>query len=158
MDPPHAMASRRLGRRLDRLMPDGWFVQEDKPLRVHRTYEPFPDFAIVRGDPDTAYADRHPGPADVASVIEISDSTLAKDRNEKRVNYAKGGIGIYWIVNLIDRQVEVYTGPSSDGYASCVIFKPGQSVPVVIDGVEVGQIAVAEILPMLEPSAESSGP
>lgn len=156
MDPPHVLSSEYLRRKLDRLLPDGWFVREDKPVQVHRTYEPLPDFAVVQGDPD-AYANRHPGPADVAIVIEISDSTLTKDRGEKRVNFAKGGISVYWIVNLIDRQVEVYTGPSSDSYSSCEIFKPGQSVPVVIDGVEVGRIAVAEILPRLEPSADSNG-
>ena len=148
------MASRRLAARLDRLIPDGWFVQEDKPLRVHRTYEPLPDFAVVRGDPDTAYENRHPGPADVALVIEISDSTLLKDRGEKRVNYAKGRIGVYWIVNLIDRQVEVYTVKRRGGYGKPRIFKPGQSVPVVIDGVEVGQIVVSEILPR-DPSGPS---
>jgi Uma2 family endonuclease len=157
MDPPHAVASRRLGRRLDRLIPDGWFVQADKPLRVHRTYEPLPDFAVVQGDPDTAYEDRHPGPADVALVIEISDSTLLKDRGEKLVNYAKGGIGVYWIVNLIDRQVEVYTLRRRGGYGKPRIFKPGESVPVVIKGTEVGLIAVGEILPRIAPSAGSNG-
>jgi len=62
-----------------------------------------------------------------------------------------------WIVNLIDRQVEVYTGPNSDMYSSCIIFQHGESVPVVIDGVEVGQIAVAEILPRITPAAGSNG-
>jgi Uma2 family endonuclease len=147
MDESHAVASQRLGRRLDRLIPDGWFVRADKPLRVHGTYEPFPDFAVVQGDPDTSYEDRHPGPDDVAFAIEISDSTLPKDRGEKRVNYAKGGIGVYWIVNLIDRQVEVYTLRRRGGYGKPRIFKPGQSVPVVVAGAEVGQIAVSEILP-----------
>jgi Uma2 family endonuclease len=147
MDPPHAVASVRLRYYLDRLIGDGWFIREDKPLRVHPTYEPFPDLAIVQGHPLTAYLDRHPGPRDAAIVIEISDSTLAKDRGEKRVNYAKGDIGVYWIVNLINRQVEVYTGPGADGYSESVTYKPGESVPVVIGGVEVGRIAVADILP-----------
>jgi len=157
MDEPHAVASQRLGRRLDRLIPDGWFVRADKPLRVHRTYEPLPDFAVVQGDPDTAYEDRHPGPADVAIVIEISDSTLPKDRGEKRVNSARGRIGIYWIVNLIDRQVEVYTVKRRGGYGKPRIFKPGQSVPVVIAGVDVGQIVVSEILPR-DPSGARPSP
>jgi Uma2 family endonuclease len=146
MDPPHVLSSEKLRRKLDRMLPGGWIVREDKPVQVHRTYEPLPDLAVVEGDPDT-YENRHPVPADVAILIEISDATLTRDRGEKQVNYARGGISIYWIVNLIDRQVEVYTGPSSDGYSSCIIFKPGQSIPVVIDGVELGQIAVAEILP-----------
>jgi hypothetical protein len=155
MDPPHVIVSERLRRRLDRMIPERWFVREDKPLRVHVTYEPLPDFAVVQGDPETAYEDRHPGPADVAIVIEISDSTLTKDRREKLVNYAKGGIGVYWIVNLIDRQVEVYTLRRRGGKPR--IFKPGQSVPVVINGTEVGLIVVAEILPRLDPSAVSNG-
>ncbi len=88
-------------------------------------------------------------------MIEISDSTLTKDRGEKRVNYAKGGIGVYWIVNLIDRQVEVYTLRRRGGYGKPRIYKPGQSVPVVIDATEIGLIVVAEILPRIAPSAES---
>ena len=120
------------------------------------TYEPLPDFAIVAGDPDT-YENRHPAPADVASVIKISDSTLAKDRGKEQVNYARGGISVYWIVNLIDRQVEVYTAPSSDSYSSCAIFKPGQFVPVVINGVEAGQITVAGIQPRIAPTSRNNG-
>jgi Uma2 family endonuclease len=157
IDPPHAVASRRLRQRLDRLVPDGWFIREDKPLRVHRTYEPLPDFAVLKGDPDTAYEDRHPGPADVAVVIEISDSTLSKDRGEKRVNFAKGGIGVYWIVNLIDRQVEVFTLRRRGGYGKPRVFKEGQSVPVFIDGTEVGRIVVSEILPRIAASGASNG-
>ena len=84
MDPPHVLSSEKLRRKLDRLLPDGWFVREDKPVQVHRTYEPLPDFAVVAGDPDT-YENRHPAPADVAIVIEISDSTLTRDRGEKQV-------------------------------------------------------------------------
>ena len=156
MDPPHVLSSEKLRRKLDQVLPDGWFVREDKPNRVHGNYEPLPDFAVVAGDPDT-YENRHPAPADVAIVIEISDSTLTRDRGEKQVNYARGGISVYWIINLIDRQVEVYTGPHSDSYSSCSIFKPGQSVPVVIDSLEVGQIAVAEILPRIVPASGSNG-
>jgi Uma2 family endonuclease len=147
MDPPHVVASERLRRRLDRLVPDGWFVREDKPLRVDRTYEPFPDLVIVQGDPYTAYLDRHPGPADVAIVIEISGSTLARDRGEKLANCARGGIGIDWVVNLVDRQLEVYADPGPEGYSTNETYVPAQSAPLVIGGVEVGRIAVADILP-----------
>jgi hypothetical protein len=157
MDPRHSVTTKRLGRRLEVLIPAGWFIRENNPLRVHATYEPLPDFAIVRGDPDTAYEDRHPGPADVAIVIEIADSTLPKDRGEKRVNYEKGRIGVYWIVNLIDRQVEVYTLRRRGGYGMARVFKPGQSVPVVIAGAEVGQIVVSEILPRDASSADGNG-
>jgi Uma2 family endonuclease len=76
---------------------------------------------------------------------------------KSRLTTRARGIAVYWIVNLIDRQVEVYTEPNFDGYASCILFKPGQFVPVLIDGVEVGQIAVAEILPKIAPAGASNG-
>jgi Uma2 family endonuclease len=81
----------------------------------------------------------------------VSDTTLARDRGEKLVAYAKGGIPVYWIVNLVDRRVEVYTDPGPAGYAARVDFLPGQDVPVVIGGVEVGRIAVSDILPRQRP-------
>ena len=82
MDPPHVRSSARLRRTIDRLLPKGSFVREDKPVQVHRTYEPLPDIADVHGKPDS-YEGRHSAPADVAMVVEISDSALAKDRGEK---------------------------------------------------------------------------
>jgi hypothetical protein len=57
------------------------------------------------------------------------------------------GVPVYWIVNLIDRVVEVRIKPTPAGYASCLNYMAGENVPVVVDGVEVGQIAVADILP-----------
>jgi hypothetical protein len=156
INPPQVLASEKLRRKLDPMLPDGWFTREDKPVQVHRTYEPLPDLSVVRGDPDT-FEQGHPAPADLAMVVEISDSTLIKDRGEKQVNHARGGIAVYWIANLIDRQVEVYTEPNFDGYASCIVYKSGQSVPVLIDNVEVGQIAVAEILPRIAPAGASNG-
>ena len=80
------------------------------------------------------------------SLVEVSEATLDRDRNEKLPAYARGGIPVYWIINLVDRQVEVYTDPGPDGYRSSQVFTPGQSVPVVIDGRLIGQIAVDDIL------------
>ena len=88
----------------------------------------------------------HPGAADVALVVEVADSSLAEDRKMAAI-YGGAGVPVYWIVNLVDRQVEVYTDPGIGGYATRTDFRPGQQVPVVIDGREVGQIAVDDILP-----------
>ncbi len=79
-------------------------------------------------------------------VVEVADTTLAKDRRRERT-YGPAGIPVNWIVNLIAREVEVYTQPTSDGYASRTDYAPGADLPLVIDGINVGQIAVAEILP-----------
>jgi Putative restriction endonuclease len=81
-----------------------------------------------------------------ALLIEVAETTLDQDRGKKLAAYARGGIPVYWIVNLVDRQVEVYTGPRSDGYANGVDFTTGLNVPVVVDGIEIGQIAVSDIL------------
>jgi Uma2 family endonuclease len=61
--------------------------------------------------------------------------------------YARNRIPVYWIINLVDWQSEVYTAPGARGYLSCRVFKPGQDVPVVIAGKPAGRIAVMAVLP-----------
>ena len=90
--------------------------------------------------------DCHPEPGDIALVVEVADTTLAKDRR-RRLTYGPAGIPVYWIVNLASRLVEVYTSPSPDGYAPRVDYAPDAVIPLVIDGENVGQVAVADILP-----------
>ena len=107
----------------------------------------------MRGEPKD-YTD-HPRPADLALIVEVAEASVSEDRMMAFV-YGAAGIPVYWIVNLKSRQVEVYTGPGPGGYAACVTFKPGESIPVVINRAEVGRIAVADILPP-EPAAESNG-
>ena len=156
MDPHHVWATERLRKRLERMLSEGWSVRNDKPLRIPDFNERRPDIAVVRGDEDT-YETRHPEPADVMLLIEVSVSTLTRDPSKKRPLYASSDIPVYWIVNAIDRQVEVYTNPGPDGYATCDVFKPGQSVPVVIAGAEVGRIAVNDVLPRIDPAAGGNG-
>jgi Uma2 family endonuclease len=146
MKPAHVLATERLRRRLDRMIPDGYFVREEKPIRIPEFDEPRPDISIVRGDPEL-FVQRHPGPQDVLLLIEVSETSLDRDRGKKKFNYARSGIPTYWIVNLVDRQIEVHTNPGPDGYQSSQILNPGQEVAVVIEGLEAGRIAVADILP-----------
>jgi Uma2 family endonuclease len=108
--------------------------------------EPEPDVAVVCGSRDD-YRGRLPEPDDVALLVEVADTSLSFDRGPKRAAYARGGITFYWIVNLNDRQVEVYSDPAADGYRSIEVLGPGEEVPVVIAGVEVGRIKVSDILP-----------
>jgi Uma2 family endonuclease len=82
----------------------------------------------------------------VALVVEVAQSSLAQDRAMIRV-YGKAGIPSYWLVNLVDRQVEVYSDPRPDGYATRDDYRSGQAVPVVLDGVVVGFITVDDMLP-----------
>jgi Uma2 family endonuclease len=107
--------------------------------------EPVPDLSIVRGGPGD-YADRHPEPADVALIVEVARTSLQQDR-EQSVILGAVGISVYWVVNLEDRQLEVYAGPVAGAYPPPTILDESASVELVIDGQVVGQIAVADLLP-----------
>jgi Uma2 family endonuclease len=143
---PHVSTTERLRRGRDRITPGGWYVREEKPVRIPDFDEPDPDLAIVRGDIE-AYEKAPPGPADVALLVEVSDSTLPWDRGTKRGVYARSSIRIYWIVNLLERQIEVHTRPAPEGYQHCRIYTASESLAVFVDGQEIGQLVVAEILP-----------
>jgi Uma2 family endonuclease len=112
--------------------------------------EPEPDGAVVRG-PSRTYSARHPGPADIGLVIEVSDSTLTGDRADKGRIYARAGLPCYWIVNLVDSQIEAYTQPSgptaAPAFGQRTDYRPGGSLPLVLDGTTVATVAVADLLP-----------
>lgn len=145
--PPHAISFQLCRDELSRVKADGWHVRSSIPIRLpDQASEPEPDHSVVRGAVRD-YEDRHPGPGDIALVVEISDSSLADDRKLATEVYGPAGIPVYWLVNLVDRQVEVYSEPGPDGYRSSAVYAEGHTVPVVIDGREAGQIAVVDILP-----------
>jgi hypothetical protein len=81
----------------------------------------------------------------------VADSSLLEDRRDKGRLYAQDGIIEFWIVNVPDRQVEVDTQPSgpaaAPAYAQQQVYRAGQSVPLKLDGVAVGAIAVDELFP-----------
>ena len=145
--PRHTYIAKNLARKLQRLVPSGWDVRIEDAVRLAES-KPEPDVSIARGDIED-YADRDPGPADLALVVEVAASSLSEDRQMANV-YGPAGVPVYWIVNLKAREIEVYSllkRRGASGYGKPRVFKAGQSVPLVIEGVEVGRIAVADILP-----------
>jgi Uma2 family endonuclease len=106
-NPRHSVATRLIRQALEGLLPPGWYVDTQEPLTTADS-EPEPDVVVVCGD-RRQYLDHHPGPQDVALVVEVADSTLQRDRSLKKRLYAAAGIPAYWIVNLLDSQFEVYT-------------------------------------------------
>ncbi len=144
--PSHIWVVATLVAILGRMLPVGWSWRKEDPVRIPQFDEPEPDVAVVRGSLDD-YRSRIPEPRDVALVVEVAETTLDRDQGPKRDAYAHGRIPVYWIVNLVDRRVEVYSDPGSEGYQSRQQFTSGQEIPVIIDGVEVGKIAVAAVLP-----------
>ncbi|MEN1680380.1 MAG: Uma2 family endonuclease [Planctomycetota bacterium] len=87
---------------------------------------PQPDIAWVLAK---SFRERYPNPDEVLLLIEVSDSSLAKDRVEKLATYASAGIADYWILNLVDHQVEVYRQPTDATYVEKAIHKPGDAGP-----------------------------
>ncbi|HZF40717.1 MAG TPA: Uma2 family endonuclease, partial [Blastocatellia bacterium] len=132
-----------------RLLPHGWRAEEQEPITTEDS-EPEPDVAVIRGAPRD-YLERHPGPDDVALVIEVSDTTLRRDRGLKKRIYARAGIQVYWIINLLENQIEVYTEPAGEAEESDYQRRqdcfPDDEIPVVIEGREVGRLAARDILP-----------
>jgi Uma2 family endonuclease len=146
-NPPHSTADELCGKALDQICAgaSGWHVRGGKPVRLPNTTSmPEPDRCLVRGE-IRDYLSRDPEPPEIALAVEIADSSLPQDR-AMAVIYGAAGVPVYWIVNLVDKQVEVYSVPSAAGYQSHEILKPGRLIPVVAGGVEIGQIAVADIL------------
>ena len=145
----HAAATDMASEALRAALPAGWIVRGQNPLALDEESAPEPDVAVVRG----AHADyRHAHPARPALIIEVAESSLRFDRIEKGSLYARAGIVDYWIVNLIDRTVEVYRDAGADltalygwRYMSVERFRPSS----VITPIEVpaAPIPVAALIP-----------
>ncbi len=148
-DPPHALSVGCTGDALVSVVGTRRHVRTESPITTADS-EPEPDLTVVRGV-RRDYVDRHPGPAEVELVVEVADTSLDRDRRWKKTLYAVQGIPVYWIINLVDRQIEVFTRPTGPhaqpDYADCRFFRDGEQIPVVLDGIEVGRFAVADLLP-----------
>lgn len=147
-NPPHDATVTRAHRRLTRVLADEWLIRVQCAIRL-KTSEPEPDLALVKG-PDDIYFTRHPVPADIALLIEVADSTLDQDRTEKGPLYAQARISVYWIINLVESVIEVYTDPKagrSPSYRQKKDYRVPDEIPLVIDGATVAAIPVRELLP-----------
>jgi Uma2 family endonuclease len=143
---PHMTADLLCGEELQRVLPPGWHIRPGKPIQIPGlTGRPEPDRAVVRGTL-RGFGLRHPQPSDNAMVVEVSDASPADDRKLAML-HGLAGIPIYWIVNLVDSQVEVYSRPGSAGHEALEVLAPGHILSVVPDGVEVGRIPAEDVLP-----------
>ena len=148
-NPPHRVTTRLVRAALENILPRGWYVDSQEPITLSNS-EPEPDIVVVRGD-TRQYLDRHPGAEDIALIIEVSDTTLQRDRTVKKRIYARAGIAIYWIVNLVEGLVEVYSQPlvevDQPDYSQRLDFGRSAVIPIIIEGIEIGTIAVDALLP-----------
>lgn len=130
----------------------GYTVRRQGPMTLDDGTEPEPDVLIVPGS-RLDYEDHHPAPSEVRLLVEVSDSTLTKDRGRKAGDYARAGIADYWIVNLANRHLEVHRDPGplpgGYGYKFRRVFLEGESVaPLLAPG---GLVSVTDLLPRQVP-------
>lgn len=147
LNPPHAYSVTALMEQLLALGTNA-IIRVQQPITTTDS-EPEPDIVLATGS-KSEYKKRYPYPAEISIVVEVADSSLLDDRTTKRQLYAAARIAVHWIVNLIDRRVEVYTEPrggKNPAYKKQKNYSPSETVPVVVAGKELGRIAVKELLP-----------
>jgi len=147
--PPHECGVSLFFEALFPSLVSGWFLRTKSAVRLGDS-KPEPDGSLVLGTA-RSYMERHPGPGDTGLVVEVADSSLQRDQIDKARIYARAGIPVYWIVNLVDGRVEVHSQPSgptaSPAYATVRLYLPGDDVPLVLDGTVSGTVPAAELLP-----------
>jgi Uma2 family endonuclease len=147
--PYHASATSAADYALRAVLPPGWIVRTQAPVSLDDESEPEPDLVVVPGRP----ADyRHAHPARPVLAVEVAESSLAFDRQHKGSLYARAEIQDYWILNLVDRVLEVYRDPGPDPSAPYgwryrsvqTLAPPAVVVPLAFTAT---QVAVADLLP-----------
>lgn len=144
----HAAAIRSVDYTLRALLPPGWIVSVQSPVSLDDESQPEPDLAVVPGRP-TDY--RHGHPTRPSLVVEIAESSVSFDRLAKGSLYARAQVQDYWIVNLIDRVLEVYRQPGADpsapygwSYRSVARLTPPAAITLLDPAA--GPLAVADLL------------
>jgi Uma2 family endonuclease len=145
----HASAVTAAEYALRAALPSGWIVRTQAPVSLDDESEPEPDLAVVPGRPGDY---RHAHPEHPALAIEVAHSSLHFDRRDKGSLYARAGIEDYWIVNLVDRVLELYRDPVSDPAAIygwryrsvTTLAPPATAIPLAFPS---SRIAVADLLP-----------
>ena len=146
---PHYTAICLAEEALRRAFGAGWLIRTQGPIALDEQSEPEPDVAVARGDVRD-YSREHP--ARPVLVVEMAVSSLSLDRNHKGSLYARARLEDYWILNIVDRVLEVYREPAEDTtapfgwrYASVQALGPESSVtPLAAPG---GRVLVSDLLP-----------
>ena len=147
--PPHVTATTLLATALAKIIPEGFVLRVQDPITLKRS-EPEPDLVVARGQARD-FSTKHPGADDVALLVEVAESSLAYDTGAKKKIYAAAGIANYWVLNLVESCIEVFTEPTRGGkssdYRSHQTFSAQQKLPVLVNGKKIGTLLVADVLP-----------
>jgi Uma2 family endonuclease len=143
----HAIATKRANRCLMKLLDERAVVGVQDPILLNDYSEPEPDVVLAM-PPDDRYLDHHPKPEEIFLVLEIAETSLAYDRNEKCPLFAQNGIRQFCLLNLQTRELEDYREPGPDGYRSKRTYTAEESFNLV--AFPKVSIKVSELLPPLK--------
>ena len=145
---PHSVATGLAFNAISAAFGPGFWIRNQEPLNLGLHSEPEPDLAVVKG----TERDYHDHPTTALLVVEVSESTLAFDRSRKASLYARAGIPEYWIVNLVERRLEVHRNPVPDAaqqlgfsYARVTSLAPADQVAPL--QAPAAKFVVADLLP-----------
>jgi Uma2 family endonuclease len=124
MNPPHAITLELVEEAIRTAFGTGWRIRGQSPLVLGQDLDPEPDLAVIAGTPRGSLG--HPTMAEL--VIEVADSSLAFDTNDKRLLYARAGIREYWVVDVNGRRLLVYRDPRAGDYATQQALAPADVV------------------------------
>jgi Uma2 family endonuclease len=128
-NPPHSSMVRKLSRHLyQQLDATDFAILVQMPIEFGELSKPEPDLTVAKG-PESDYDERDPTAPDVLLVVEVANTSLAKDRSEKLPIYARAGIREAWIVSLPERLIHVYRDPHLGQYQSAKSLDHGIVVP-----------------------------
>jgi Uma2 family endonuclease len=133
---PHSSYCGEIGEYLRKILGDRAKVREAHPITLPNNSEPEPDLAIVKIS-STLYRDRHPYPEDIFWLLEIANSTLAKDVGIKKDLYADGGIEEYWVLNLPESVLVVFRDLTTSGYQSTTSLTTGMISPLAFPDISI---------------------
>ena len=145
----HYTAIVKTARALEAAFGPEWHARTQGPIGLDDDSEPEPDVAVVPGSPED-YSRAHPSRP--VLTVEVAESSLAVDRQRKGSLYARAGLADYWVLNLVDRVLEVYREPAPDSaapfgwrYARCEVFDASARVTPL--AVPAASIPVSRLLP-----------
>jgi Uma2 family endonuclease len=124
MNPPHALTLELVEEALRTAFGGGWRFRSQSPLVLGQDLDPEPDFAVIAGSSRSSSG--HPTTADL--VVEVADSSLNFDTNEKRLLYGRASIREYWVVDIAGRRLLVYRDPQAGDYATQQALGPADTI------------------------------
>lgn len=111
-------------------------IREAHPITLSSS-EPEPDLAVVKGSSHADYTERHPYPEDVFLLVEIANSTLAYDLNEKQAAYAEANIQEYWVLDTAHKKLHVFRQPQTQSYQETLVLDSGMLTLVAFPTIQI---------------------